>query len=254
MQERNEAAPHSCLYNKISHYRSLDEKEKAYLADLEIGQRHWPARRRIRRSGEDADLLYVVRRGWLYSTEVLPNDKRHVRGVFLPGDIIGLTDITKRESTCDVLTATEVELCPVPKESLRRIFEETPSIAALLFAFSAIEIAIFAERLSAATRLEADARLAHFLLQLYSRIRITAPENGNWFRLPLSQETIGDAVGLSQPYVNKTFSQLEDEKLIIRRQNGVELLEIDSLETMAGFSNHYDMIDQRWMPEQRGMS
>ncbi|WP_417328836.1 Crp/Fnr family transcriptional regulator [Halomonas cupida] len=251
MQEDNETEAHSCLYSKISHYRCLNSKEEAYLAGLERDRRSWPARRRIRRSGESAELLYVVRKGWLYSTEDLPKGKRHVRGVFLPGDIIGLSDITVCDSICDVVTATAVELCPVPKTSLCDVFEEAPSIAALFFAFSAIETAIFAERLSAAARLGADARLAHFLLQLHSRIRITAPENGNWFRMPLSQETIGDAIGLSQPYVNRTFSQLEDDGLLVRRRNGVELLDIDSLENMAGFSDRYSEIDQTWMPSPR---
>lgn len=241
----------SCLYNKISHYRSLNAVESAYLMELERDRVTWPARRRIRRSGEDTDNMFVVRRGWLYSTEDLANNKRHVRGVFLPGDIIGLSDITLRRANSDILTATEVELCPLPKESLRRVFAEAPSIAALFFAFSAIETAIFAERLSASARLEADARLAHFLLQLYSRIKITAPENGLWFRLPLSQETIGDAIGLSQPYVNRTFSQLEDGGLIARRQNGVELLDVEKLERLAGFTSLYGEIDQRWMPESR---
>lgn len=248
MNEINKTESNSCLFSKISYYRSLNDREESWLTELERDRRSWPARRRIQRSGEGVELLYVVRRGWLYSTEDLPKGKRHVRGIFLPGDIIGLSDITLRESICDVVTATEVELCPVPKASLRNIFEDAPNIAALFFAFSAIETAIFSERLSAASRLDADARLAHFLLQLHSRTMITAPENGNWLRLPLSQETIGDAIGLSQPYVNKTFSKLEDEGLIVRARNGVELLEIDKLETMSGFSNRYDEIDQSWMP------
>lgn len=251
MQDHSNAAEHSCLYNKISYYRSLGSREEAYLADLEREPQHWPARRRIRRSGEDAEMLYIVRHGWLYSTEALPDEKRHVRGIFLPGDIIGLSDITISEAICDIFTATSVDLCPIPKSSLHKIFEEAPSIAALFFAFSAIETMIFAERLSSATRLEANDRLAHFLLQLHSRSSITAPENGSWFRLPLSQTIIGDAIGLSQPYVNKTFSQLEDQGLIARKENGVELLDITELEKMTGFYNHYKVIDQRWMPEQR---
>lgn len=251
MRESDNSASYSCLHNKVSHYRNLNESENSYLVSLESERVRWPARRRIRRAGEDSEFLYIVRRGWLYSTEDLSNNKRHVRSVFLPGDIIGLSDITLDKSICDLLTATEVELCPVPKSSLGKIFEEVPSLAALFFAFGAIETAIFAERLSASARLEADARLAQFLLQLYSRIKITAPENGLWFRLPLSQETIGDAIGLSQPYVNKTFGQLEESGLIERRQNGVELLDVEALERMSGFTSLYDVIDQRWMPEQR---
>ncbi|WBU55698.1 Crp/Fnr family transcriptional regulator [Paracoccus sediminicola] len=239
----------SCLYRKISHYVELTEQDMIYLEGLETNRRTYPARQRIRRPGEEADILFIVRRGWLYSASDVENERRHIQGLHFPGDVIGISDITLAMSRASLITATEVELCRLPKSGLRDLFETSPRLAALFFAFGAIESVILTERLAAVSRLDAEARLSHMLLQIHSRILVTAPENGDWFRMPLSQEVIGDAIGLTQAYVNRTFKALEARGLIERHHNGVELLDKPALIELSGYEDRYSTIDQGWMPQ-----
>lgn len=238
----------SCLYRKISHYVDLSENDLIYLEDLETDRRSHAARRRLRRPGEKADALFIVRRGWLYSVSDIEAERRHIQGIHFPGDLIGISEITMQCASTSLITATDVELCHLPKSSLRKLFETSPRLAALFFAFSGIESIILSERLAAVSRLDAEARLAHFLLQVHSRILITAPENGWWFRMPLSQEVIGDTIGLTQAYVNRTFKALELRGLIRRHHNGVELLDPVAMTEMSGYEDRYHTIDQAWMP------
>ena len=140
----------SCLYRKISHYVELTEQDMIYLEGLETNRRTYPARQRIRRPGEEADILFIVRRGWLYSASDVENERRHIQGLHFPGDVIGISDITLAMSRASLITATEVELCrPQPGCATS---SKLPRLAALFFAFGAIESVILTERLAAVSR------------------------------------------------------------------------------------------------------
>ena len=244
----NPDAPRSCLYSKITRYIELDEFNADYLEKLETGEELFPARRRLRRAKEKADALYIVREGWLYSVRYLGGDRRHVKGLHFPGDVIGLSDVTLEACSADLITATDVVLCPVPKAHLKDMFVEAPRIAGILFAFAAIESLIVSERLAVVSRLNAEGRIAHLLLQIHARLAVTRPTPNAWFQMPLSQEVIGDAVSLTQAYVNRSLKELEDQGLILRRDQGVELLDVERLKAIGEFEDRFQTIDSSWLP------
>lgn len=242
------AKPQSCLYSKIAHYIALSESDAAYLEFLEADQRAYPARRRLKRAGEPADELFVVRSGWLYSVRYLGEGRRHVEGIHFPGDVIGLTDVTLKARSGDLITATDTMLCPIPKARMGIMFSEAPRIAGILFAFAAVDSIIVSERLAVVSRLHAEARIAHLLMQIHARLALTQGCDGDWFAMPLSQEVIGDAVSLTQAYVNRSLKELEDRGLILRRDNGVEIRDKEALAALGAFQNRFLSIDQSWLP------
>ena len=52
-----------------------------------------------------------------------------------------------------------------------------------------------------------------------------------------TQDEIGDYLGLTAVHVNRTFRQLEEQKLISRRLQRVRLLDLDALGAMSGHVN-----------------
>ena len=241
-------APQSCLYSKITRYIELDEFNARYLEELETSEEFYPARRRLRRTGEKADALHIVRKGWLYSVRYLGGERRHVKGLHFPGDVIGLSDVTLEASSADLITATDAVLCPIPKAHLKGMFVAAPRVAGILFAFAAIESLIASERLAVVSRLNAEGRIAHLLLQIHARLAVTRSAPDTWLPMPLSQEVIGDAVSLTQAYVNRSLKELEDQGLILRRDQGVELLDIGRLSAIGEFEDRFQSIDTSWLP------
>lgn len=239
----------SCLYRKITKYVDLDEYNARYLSMIEEPEEAFPARRRLRRAGETATHLYIVKKGWLYSVRYLAGERRHVQSLHFPGDVIGLGDVTLQAASADLITATDAVLCPLPKNNLQQMFVDAPRIAAILFAFAALDATILSERLAAVSRLQAEGRIAHLLMQIHARLAVTAPGNGNWIRMPISQEIIGDAVSLTQAYVNRSLKALEDRGLILRRNQGVELLDLDKLAELGEFEDRFQTIDTGWFPK-----
>jgi DNA-binding transcriptional regulator LsrR (DeoR family) len=57
--------------------------------------------------------------------------------------------------------------------------------------------------------------------------------------MPLTQELIGDTLGLSVPHVNRTLRQLRDDNLVVVEHQRVVIKDIEALSSLAGFEIRY---------------
>src|SRR5437762_14321714 len=93
----------------------------------------------------------------------------------------------------------------VPVATLFGLFQQHPRLGATLFCSFSCEAAMYAEHLIDVGRRSALERVAHFLLELLTRLQAIGLADERSFRLPLTQELIADALGLSIPYVNQVL-------------------------------------------------
>ena len=73
----------------------------------------------------------------------------------------------------------------------------------------------------------------------------------NGIPLPLTQEEIGDATGLTAVHVNRMLRQLEDEALIARENGRVTIRNAPALMRTANYVDRFDGLDLGWLPEAR---
>jgi DNA-binding transcriptional regulator LsrR (DeoR family) len=59
------------------------------------------------------------------------------------------------------------------------------------------------------------------------------------FDMPLTQELIGGALGLTTVHVNRTFRSLREDKLIAIDGKCVTILDFDALSLLSDFDNSY---------------
>jgi CRP-like cAMP-binding protein len=57
-------------------------------------------------------------------------------------------------------------------------------------------------------------RVAHFLLELLTRLQVIGLADERSYQMPLTQELVGDALGSSVPHVSRTLRQLREEDLV----------------------------------------
>ena len=238
----------SCLVEKLSAYVDLSNREIDLIKRFEREPRVFQRRKIVRRQGEEASELFVLRKGWVFSFAILPDGGRQVLDIHLPGDIIGLTSIAFEKAASGIATATRAELCPFPKAHLDKVFQDAPRITALLFSMGMLENVVLIDRLKSIGRMEARDRVAHFLLQIQARLQVTDREIGHTFQLPLSQELLGDALGLSAIHINRTMRRLEEEEFVSRNNQEITLLRPEKLAEMVDFNNRYYKIETDWFP------
>lgn len=239
----------SCLVEKLSYYIKLSDKEESFIAKLEEDKRSIARGDQIRHGGEEIEHLHVVKSGWLYSYTILADGRRQVLQLHFPGDIIGLPDLAFKHATTALQTSTEVVLCPFPKRNLDDILTQSPTLTALLMTIGMVDHIVLLDRIRLLGRMDARERIAHLLLEIMCRLRITNPKMETDFRLPLTQDVIGDAVGLTNVYVSRTLGELERGGFIQRSDGRINIAREDDLRELTDFQDRYFQMDTSWFPE-----
>jgi CRP-like cAMP-binding protein len=194
--------------------------------------------------------LYIVRSGWLHSSTILGNGSRQIMRFHFQGDILGLPLLAFADSPETVTAVTDVILCPFSRERLAAIISEHPRIGALLLGLSVADRVSLADRLASIGRTSARARISSLLCEIFARMRRLGTPHEDPIQLPLTQEEIGDATGLTAVHVNRMMRGIVEDGLIERNGNSIRLLDEKRLSAEANFIDRTG-IETGWLPKPR---
>jgi CRP-like cAMP-binding protein len=76
-------------------------------------------------------------------------------------------------------------------------------------------------------------RLVHLVLEFYGRLQAIGMVDGDSFALPLTQDILADALGLSVVHINRTLQQVRRDRLLDMRGGQVTLRQLDLMRAMA---------------------
>jgi CRP-like cAMP-binding protein len=189
--------------------------------------------------GYEYKALHIVETGFAIRYKLLHSGKRQIVNVILPGDIIGFPACFYEYAVFSVTAIGRMSLHHVPLDAFADLCLERARIATALVWFAAREAAIYAEHVIDAGRREPLERLAHFLLEMLTRLRAVGCASENSFEMPLSQEGIGDVVGLSAPHVNRMLAELKSEGLIAINGHEIAVLDMAALQILGEFRPAY---------------
>lgn len=225
----------SCIVAQFRRHAELDEHEVKLLLALEEEIRDFPAGTVLSEAGRDAGCFFSLHSGWACATRLLADGQRQVLDIFLPGQIMGMRDIGFSRTQTELTALTKVRACPFPSDYLDEIFECSPRLARIFFLKLVREHALLTERIINIGRRPAAQRVAHFLLEMKVRLHVQQPE----FELPINQNVIADALGISAVHVSRTLGQLRDEGLVRVDNNRVVIEDLDGLVELTGFDPAY---------------
>jgi CRP-like cAMP-binding protein len=229
----------SCIIKHFSHYCSLTDDEKQLLTSLEESPTDIKAGTLLWEMGSPANEFCTLKSGWAYSYRHLENGDRQILEVFLPGDIIGLREFAFSERLENVRMIDDGVICHFPHKRMLDLFRRSLPLTAVMFAIGSRQQALMTERLVTLARRTARQKMAHFLYEMYLRLRQTNPNISGQFRLPLSQEQLADVLGLSPVHVSRTFTALSDDELVFRDRHHLVIPDLDALAGEAQFDECY---------------
>tara|TARA_R110002020_G_scaffold218898_1_gene426759 strand:+ start:3678 stop:4430 length:753 start_codon:yes stop_codon:yes gene_type:complete len=222
----------------LSTQGALSQEDKALLLGLELSPRYMSASEVLWQESEDADLFCVVKEGWAYSYRNLKNGSKQILKFYLPGDIIGIRDFGFTRRLASAAMINKGVICPFSYQQLFELFGRS-SLAAGIVATATRQQAQLSERLIYLGKYSAHEQLAHFLYEIYLRLKRIKAVRDNSFFMPLTQELISDALGMSPVHVSRTFSILREEGLVIRNRQHVKLPDPEALARLVEFNDSY---------------
>jgi CRP-like cAMP-binding protein len=217
----------------------LTAEDLNFEPDLGIQSIKLPKNRDVVVAGRNYSKLFVDHEGWLLRYKILHNGDRQIVDFVLPGQIFGLQACLFSTSLYSTTTITEVSLSSIPLHAIDQVFEQTPKLAKALFWSALYDSAILGEHLIDTARRSAYERVSHLLLELFVRTKVAEPSEGMSFDMPLTQELIGSALGLTTVHVNRTLRSLREDRLVAIRGKLVTILDFDALSQLSDFDSSY---------------
>ena len=229
----------SPLTRKLSAFVALSEAELGVLDRLHQRRRTFVAGRDMVHQGQSDQAAYILSAGWVCSYKLQPDGTRQIVDFQVPGDFLGLRSVLLRTSDHSFEPVVDIEAAEVLQGDLLEAFEQTPRLAtAILWAASRDE-AMVVEHLVSIGRRDATARMAHFLLELGSRLALVGMCRRDGYECPLTQYHLADALGLSAVHVNRVLRQLRESGLLTFRDGHVTFHDLDRLAELAEFDASY---------------
>jgi CRP-like cAMP-binding protein len=185
--------------------------------------------------GDEYRNLCFVKDGHAIRYKLLSNGKRQILNVILPGDVIGFPVSFFDRSMYSVVTVSDLTFSLCPLEAYAQLCYQLPQFGLILSWLAAQEAAIYAEHIVDIGRRTPLERLAHFLLEMHSRLLAVGRAQETSFDLPFSQEIIADVLGLSVPHLNRVMQQLRAQRLIESRLRLVNLVDATGLRKLAHY-------------------
>jgi CRP-like cAMP-binding protein len=220
---------------RLKRYIALSESDIKQLGRLIESELTVEKRRDLVVDGYEYRKLCFVSEGFGARYKLLRNGKRQILNVILPGDVIGMPGGFLERANYSVIAISEMTIHVCPIDAYVQLCYRRPQFGLALSWLAVHEAAFYAERIIDTGRRTPIERLAHFLLELHSRLALIGRAEPTGFDLPFSQEVLGDALGLSVPHLNRMLSQLRFEGLVTVANRHVEFPDLRAIHVRAHF-------------------
>lgn len=218
---------------------TVSADEAQLLADSFASERSYAADQDIVAQDSRPASSQLLLEGLAGRYKVLADGSRQITAVHVPGDFMDLHGFLLKKMAHGVVALTPCRLALVEHATLRRLTETAPHLTRMLWLDTLIDGSIHREWIVAMGRRSADARLAHFVCELYVRLKIVDRVGDLSFRLPLTQSEIADVLGLSVVHVNRTLQRLRRDGIIKWDGDLIQIGDWKKLADLAEFDDTY---------------
>ena len=192
-----------------------------------------PARRPICRAGEALDAIPIICKGWAASAMTLPDGRRLILSILLPGDIVSSALLIESEIRFSVEAVTDVEYRMFDRADLQTLFVRRPHLLADLSKIW-IDEKNQADQLALELgRCSADERIARLILNLSKRLSARGLVQNQTMEFPLRHHQIADAMGLTVVHVSKVLSEFKRAGMIQMDNRSMTILDLPALRRVA---------------------
>lgn len=191
------------------------------------------------RLGDRSEAIYSLVDGWVALYSLLADGRKQILQFSLPGAILAFVPMRGAVMSYSAQALTDVVVGVIPHKNLEHLFRDNPEVGMQLAGLISHDCGLAYDHLSSIGRRSARERVAYLLLELFTRSRLRWPgHRSEEMYLPLTQEHIGDATGLTGVHVNRVLQDLRKEGIAEFHYRHLRILNPDKLVDVAGIDPH----------------
>jgi CRP-like cAMP-binding protein len=227
------------MVRRLDRRSPLSDGDRQALLGLQHNVRRLPAGAHIIRDGDRPEQCTLLLSGFAYRYKITGDGARQIISIHMAGEFLDLQNIFLHVSDHSVQTLTEVELAVVPQAAVEELTLTRPAIGKAMWIDTLIDASIFREWVVNVGRRDSRARVAHILCEFSLRLEAAGLARNHRYELPMTQEQLADAVGLTSVHVNRVLRQLAEEGLISRDRRSIVIEDWPRMREAGDFNERY---------------
>lgn len=204
------------MVRKLEYQNSFSSYDRAALLALPHVVRSLEAQHYLVREMDETKSCAVLLAGFAVRHKIVASGHRQITSIHMKGEVVDLHNSLLGIADHSIQMLTRGQAAIIPREEIVRIAAERPQVGQAMWLDTLIDGSITREWVANIGRREARTRIAHLLCEFALRLQVAGLGESSNYELPMTQEQLGDATGLTPVHVNRTIRGLENEGLIRR--------------------------------------
>ena len=232
-------SPLELTARKLARLGSVHEADVEAVAALPFRLQDVPAGATLVREGDVPEACCVLVDGFACRHKSTRSGNRQIVSFHIPGDILDVQHLQLPKADHDVAMITRGKVAWIARRDLRSLLEDRPALNDALWRDALIDASIFREWVLNVGRRDARTRISHMLCEFVARMMAAGLTTGDRIRLPMTQDEIADATGLTPVHVNRTIQALRQEGVFGGNGRDLEITDWQRLQNVADFDPAY---------------
>ena len=207
--------------------------------------RDYPQDKVIIRRGQELSESILLLDGWMARTKDLAHGGRQISELQFSGDFTDLHAFTLKRLDHNIATITRCRVAILPHERLRALFDRLPHLARVYWLMTNIDASIHREWTVSLGQRSAISRTAHLFCEILERLNVVGLSEPDGYELPLTQQELGEGLGLTSVHVNRTLQEMRRRNLLTLENRKLTILDLQALRSVGDFNPDYLYLEKR---------
>jgi CRP-like cAMP-binding protein len=145
----------------------------------------------------------------------------------------------------NIATLTPCRVAHAPHVRIREVLDRFPHLARVYWLMTNIDAAIHREWTVSLGRRSALGRMAHLFCEIRERLNVVGLADNDSYDFPLTQQELGECLGLTAVHVNRTLQEMRRRELIELENRRVRIRDLPRLKSAGDFDPYYLYLEKR---------
>jgi CRP-like cAMP-binding protein len=227
------------LARKLDLHHRLGAADEQAILRLPHKIRKLEAQSYLVREGDRPDRCAVILTGYAIRHKLTGDGSRQILAINIPGDAVDFQNLFLSESDHNIQMLTRGIVAEVPRHAIEEIVLNYPEVGRAILITTLVESSIFREWAVNIGQRDSRTRIAHLLCEFAYRLSSEHLKHDGVYELPMTQEQLADATGLTAVHVNRVLQGLQRDGLIERDRRMVRFPSWQRIQDVGDFNPRY---------------
>ena len=218
----------SCHLRELCLPCGMEGSDVERLDNLMFSRRRLKVGQSLYRAGDRFEFIYAVRSGTFKTSLDLADGREQVSGFYLGGELMGLDGVAHGQHASSATALEDADICAIPYAHLTALSAANTGMQHVVSRLMSREIVREHSLMLLLGSMNADERLAAFLLNLSQRLKARG-YSPTEFHLRMSRAEIGSYLGMKLETVSRTFSAFQQQGLLEVDKRHIRIADLERL-------------------------